>query len=511
MHSRPPSPGGRDSVTRVDDTRGGPGPGLPDPAGGALGEQGGAVRQEREAPRDSRGRGRWSAGRSPPAPVGAVQQRQGDRDGGDQGGPQRRALRRRRGTRAVEWSAAVCPPAPRRSPMMEGWPDPSLSASPSRPPAPSPRRRPRARRAAVRAVPARAVLPDPLRLLRLQHLHRPRRPAGAYADAAGGGPAGARRCPATSTCRCRPSSSAAGPRRCWRRGPGAGAARRRREFGLAPGAEVTTEANPDRSTPPARGPPRGRLHPGLARDAVGGPARARGAGPDAHTGAAAAGRPGGDAAGFEHVNLDLIYGTPGESDDDWRSSLDAVAEAGPTHVSAYALIVEDGTRAGPPGARGVCLGTRRRRPRRPVPVARLCWGAAAWVGTRSPNWGDQCRHNVVYWRGEVTGGASDPARTATSAGCAGGTAAPGDYAAALTEGRSPEAGHEILTADNRRVERVMLELRLREGLPLDVLRPEGRAAAAPRRGRAAGAYSGRAVLTLRGRLLADAVVRDLVD
>ncbi len=50
------------------------------------------------------------------------------------------------------------------------------------------------------------------------------------------------------------------------------------------------------------------------------------------------------AAGFEHVSLDLIYGTPGESDDDWRRSLSAAIEAGPDHVSAYALIVEDGTR-----------------------------------------------------------------------------------------------------------------------------------------------------------------------
>src|SRR5205085_10855188 len=50
------------------------------------------------------------------------------------------------------------------------------------------------------------------------------------------------------------------------------------------------------------------------------------------------------AAGFEHVSLDLIYGTPGESDDDWRASLDAAIAAVPDHISAYALIVEPGTR-----------------------------------------------------------------------------------------------------------------------------------------------------------------------
>ena len=58
------------------------------------------------------------------------------------------------------------------------------------------------------------------------------------------------------------------------------------------------------------------------------------------------------AAGFEQVSLDLIYGTPGESDADWQASLDAVAEAAPTHVSAYALIVEEGTALGRQVARG---------------------------------------------------------------------------------------------------------------------------------------------------------------
>ena len=64
------------------------------------------------------------------------------------------------------------------------------------------------------------------------------------------------------------------------------------------------------------------------------------------------------------------------------------------------------------------------------------------------------------------------------------------------------------------MERVLLETRLREGLPVDVLDDAGRAAAAgagrPRAGRAGGLAQGRVVLTTRGRLLADAVVRDLL-
>ncbi|MGY5136982.1 hypothetical protein ACWGJW_32115, partial [Streptomyces nigrescens] len=92
---------------------------------------------------------------------------------------------------------------------------------------------------------------------------------------------------------------------------------------------------------------------------------------------------------------------------------------------------------------------------------------------------------------------------------------PGAYAQALGEGRSPGAGREILSDEDRRVERILLELRLADGCPLDILAPAGARAAS--RALADGLLepgpyeAGRAVLTLRGRLLADAVVRDLVD
>ncbi|ARX83422.1 coproporphyrinogen III oxidase [Streptomyces alboflavus] len=92
---------------------------------------------------------------------------------------------------------------------------------------------------------------------------------------------------------------------------------------------------------------------------------------------------------------------------------------------------------------------------------------------------------------------------------------PGAYAAALAGGRSPGAGREVLSDEDRRVERVLLELRLLEGCPLSLLKEAGLASA--RRALADGLLEGgpfvqgRAVLTLRGRLLADAVVRDLVD
>ena len=92
---------------------------------------------------------------------------------------------------------------------------------------------------------------------------------------------------------------------------------------------------------------------------------------------------------------------------------------------------------------------------------------------------------------------------------------PAAYAQALAEGRTPAQGRERLTAEDRRVERILLELRLSEGCPLTLLQPAGLKAAdrALSDGLLAPApfAEGRAVLTLRGRLLADAVVRDLVD
>jgi oxygen-independent coproporphyrinogen-3 oxidase len=225
------------------------------------------------------------------------------------------------------------------------------------------------------------------------------------------------------------------------------------------------------------------------------------------------------AAGFDHVNLDLIYGTPGESDDDWRASLEAAIGAGPDHVSAYALIVEEGTQ----------LARRIRRGEVPMTdddvhadrylIADEVLGGAGFDWYEVSNWATtdagRCLHNELYWRGADWWGAGPGAHSHVGGVRWWNVKHPGAYAGRLAEGRSPGAGRELLSDEDRRVERILLELRLLEGCPLSLLKPAGRAAA----GRAlsdglleAAPYeSGRAVLTLRGRLLADAVVRDLVD
>jgi oxygen-independent coproporphyrinogen-3 oxidase len=294
----------------------------------------------------------------------------------------------------------------------------------------------------------------------------------------------------------------------------------RDEFGLADDAEITTEANPE-SVDPAYlaelreggfnrisfGMQSARQHVLKVLDRTHTPGR-----PEACVAEAR-------AAGFEHVNLDLIYGTPGESDADWRASLDAAIGAGPDHVSAYALIVEEGTQ----------LARRIRRGEVPMTdddvhadrylIAEDVLSGAGFSWYEVSNWATseagRCLHNELYWRGADWWGAGPGAHSHVGGVRWWNVKHPGAYAAALAGGRSPGAGREVLSEEDRRVERVLLELRLREGCELSLLKPAGLAAAEKAVGDGLldpGPYArGRAVLTLRGRLLADAVVRDLVD
>jgi putative oxygen-independent coproporphyrinogen III oxidase len=294
----------------------------------------------------------------------------------------------------------------------------------------------------------------------------------------------------------------------------------REEFGLAADAEVTTEANPD-SVGPAYlaalreggfnrisfGMQSARRHVLRVLDRTHTPGR-----PEACVAEAR-------AAGFGHVNLDLIYGTPGESDDDWRASLDAALGAGPDHISAYALIVEEGTRLARSIRRGEIPPTDDDVHADRYLIAEETLSAAGYDWYEVSNWATtdaaRCLHNELYWRGADWWGAGPGAHSHMGGVRWWNVKHPGAYAAALAEGRSPGAGRELLTAEDRRVERVLLELRLREGVPLALLHEQGLAASrrALRDGLLeTGPYDeGRAVLTLRGRLLADAVVRDLVD
>jgi putative oxygen-independent coproporphyrinogen III oxidase len=223
------------------------------------------------------------------------------------------------------------------------------------------------------------------------------------------------------------------------------------------------------------------------------------------------------AAGFEHVSLDLIYGTPGESDDDWRRSLSTAIEAGPDHVSAYALIVEDGTRLAAKVRRGEIAAPDDDAMADRYLIADELLGAAGFTWYELSNWATSekahCRHNELYWTGANWWGFGPGAHSHVGGVRWWNVKHPTAYARRLAEGASPAAARERLTPAEQRMEEIMLRVRLAEGLPLSRLTPPARDAAERALDDSlidpSAHAAGRLILTLRGRLLADAIIRDL--
>ncbi|MGH3361572.1 MAG: radical SAM family heme chaperone HemW [Nocardioides sp.] len=220
-------------------------------------------------------------------------------------------------------------------------------------------------------------------------------------------------------------------------------------------------------------------------------------------------------AGYEQVSLDLIYGAPGESVADWEVSLDAALTCAPDHVSAYSLIVEEGT----------ALARRVRRGELPMPddddladkyvLADERLGRAGLGWYEVSNWArdtaSRCRHNQLYWTGGDWWGVGPGAHSHVGGVRWWNVRHPTAYAARMAESLSPAHAREELGDADRRVERVLLEVRLVDGLALDVLGDTGRKAVSGLVERGLVRDKGeRIVLTRTGRLLADAVVRDLL-
>jgi putative oxygen-independent coproporphyrinogen III oxidase len=292
------------------------------------------------------------------------------------------------------------------------------------------------------------------------------------------------------------------------------------EFGLAPGAEVTTEANPEtidqRSLAELRASGFTRISIGM-QSAV---SRVLTVLDRKHQ----PGRPQqcvqwARSAGFEHVSLDLIYGTPGESDEDWIASLRSAVSAGPDHISGYALIVEAGTRLAARIGRGEVaapdddvMADRYLAADDLLTAAGLRWYEISnWAASPEA----MCRHNLLYWTGGDWWGIGPGAHSHVGGIRWWNVRHPAAYAARIAAGVSPGQAREILTPSERRTERILLLTRLAAGCPLDELSPAGRAAAAAAvtDGLAdpAAYAAGRVALTSPGRLLADAVIRGLTD
>lgn len=289
-------------------------------------------------------------------------------------------------------------------------------------------------------------------------------------------------------------------------------------WGIEDGAEVTTEANPDSVTPESLailreagftrvsfGMQSAVPHVLKVLDRTHEPARV----PQVVQWARDAGLA---------VSLDLIYGTPGESLADWQHSLETALSYGPDHISAYALIVEEGTKLAAQIRRGEVPeiddddhADKYELADRLITDAGLGWYEVSnWA--RTPE--QACRHNLAYWHGDDWWGIGPGAHSHMGGVRWWNVKHPAAYAGRLAQGVSPAAGRETLDRETRAMERVMLEARLQSGLELAALETVGRHEVAgliadglvdP-----AAAFKGRLVLTLKGRLLADAVVRRIL-
>lgn len=289
----------------------------------------------------------------------------------------------------------------------------------------------------------------------------------------------------------------------------------RESFGLVPAAEITTEANPEtldeRRLENLRAAGFNRLSLGMQSgdeqvlatlERRHSPGRAVQVASWAHR------------AGFDNVSLDLIYGAPGETMGQWRASLEAALGAAPEHVSAYGLIVEEGT----------AMARRIQHGRLPAPdedleadkylLAESLLGGAGLVNYEISNWalpGREAAHNMAYWRGDDWWGIGPGAHSHIGVVRWWNVKHPRRYAAMLAEDVSPRAGHEILDEAIGHEETVMLRLRLREGLGLDELTGAERAPLAGLVGRGLVEITGERVrLTLAGRLFGDAVTREVL-
>ncbi|WP_347975556.1 radical SAM family heme chaperone HemW [Microbacterium sp. ProA8] len=293
----------------------------------------------------------------------------------------------------------------------------------------------------------------------------------------------------------------------------------RDRFGVVEGAEVTVEANPDTVSPAVAAE---LAASGVTRLSIGMQSAVphvlaaldRTHDPENVRTAVSAARD----AGLD-VSVDLIYGAPGESLDDWRASLEAAIALEPDHISAYALIIEDGTKLARQIRRGEVVAPDDDLQADMYELAddMLAGGGFDWYEVS--NWArdaaHRSRHNLAYWVGSDWWGFGPGAHSHIGGVRFWNVKHPAAYAQRLAAGESPAAGRESPDAEARTLESVLLRTRVREGLPVAELQGEGRHAVAAliADGLIDGptALRGHVVLTRRGRLLADAVVRALTE
>ena len=221
--------------------------------------------------------------------------------------------------------------------------------------------------------------------------------------------------------------------------------------------------------------------------------------------------------GFQEVSVDLIYGTAGESIADWELTIDTALALPISHISAYALIVENGTKLGAQVKRGEVVMPDDDQTADKYLMADEKFTAAGFDWYELSNWskpGSECRHNIAYWNGDNWWGAGAGAHSHIDGRRFWNVKHPAAYTQKVIESGNPMQEQEILTADEARSEEIMLQIRLATGIPLSSLSPNEQRSLPSF---LADGYllgpaweGGSVILSQTGRLIADRIVREIL-
>ncbi|MGO2775983.1 radical SAM family heme chaperone HemW [Corynebacterium casei] len=288
----------------------------------------------------------------------------------------------------------------------------------------------------------------------------------------------------------------------------------RNTFGISEGAEVTTESNPESTSPEffaqikdagftrvSLGMQSAASHVLQVLERAHTPGRPFAAAKEAK------------AAGFEHVNLDMIYATPSETDDDVRRTLDLALETGVDHISAYSLIVEDGTRMARKVKKGELPMPDQDTMARRYDIIADTLDNAGFGWYEVSNWakeGGECRHNMIYWRDHDWWGAGPGAHSHLGDQRFYNVKLPGRYINMVGADELPIADTETLTDSEHHMEKIMLGLRLREGIDRTLLSDKAQPMIDGFIDRGLLADDTSLHVTRSGRLLADGIITDLL-
>ena len=221
--------------------------------------------------------------------------------------------------------------------------------------------------------------------------------------------------------------------------------------------------------------------------------------------------------GFDHISVDLIYGTPGESLDDWKVSIDAALALPIDHISAYALIVEQGTKLARQVNSGEITMPDDDETAEKYRMADDSFSQAGFTWYELSNWarpGGECRHNIAYWQNSEWWGLGPGAHSHIENSRWWNVKHPNTYRAKITANETPIQEREELSLDNQRTENLMLAIRMKAGIALKNLSEEQCVAAEKYVGSEHLDLEkwerGALVLTQSGRLIADRIVRELL-